>query len=247
MPRDTVESKLIKKLLAHPKLKGKSANAARIAISRIHQKNPGLTMNAAAYLYAKKKGIGVYGSLAPEDKLSLTYLKAPQPQTREPATRTPRQRAPIPELDSIFTPEAVKNASAYPYVYVWENSMRQVILGKFGTGKSWWTDESKVSREIQEYAARITRAESKYPWSPSRGDHPIYYVGLVELFSIVERNWPIFKDVFRDLEQLRAWTKECAPIRNLIAHNIPISNVDMTNIKIKTVYLYRTIKRWQTV
>jgi hypothetical protein len=249
MARDTVEPKLFTRLLKHPRLKGVTANAARISVSRIHQNNPGLTMNAAAYVYAQKHGIGIYGSLAPEDKLSLSYLRTtpstPSPETPKP--KTLRAREPIPELDSQFTTEAVKNASAYPYVYVWENSLRNVILSKFGTGKAWWTDGSKVSKETRDYAEKITRAESKYPWSTSRGDHPIYYVSMVELFSIIERSWSTFKDVFKDLEQLRAWTKECAPIRNLIAHNIPISNVDMTNIKIKAIYLHRMIRSWQTV
>ena len=204
-------------------------------------------MDAAAYLFAKSKGIGIYGSLAPEDKLSLTYQKASQTLSEPaPQAKTPRPREPNPELDSPLTADAVRNASAYPYVYVSENALREVILGKFGTGKLWWSDQKMVPKEIQDHATRIAQTEKKYPWSGSRGDHPIYYVGLVELFSIIERNWGSFKDVFRDLEQLRAWTKECAPIRNLIAHNIPISAVDMTNIKIKAVYLLRIIKRWKT-
>lgn len=249
MARDTIEPKLLAKLLGHARLKGITSNAARISISRIHQSNPGITMNAAAYLYAQKNGIGVYGSLAPEDKLSLSYVKsAPPTGPQEPQKQERRKpREPIPELDSQFTSEAVRNASAYPYIYVWENSLREVILSKVGRGKAWWTDGSKVSKDTQDYADRIARAESKYPWSTSRGDHPIYYVSLVELFSIIERNWALFKDVFKDLEQLRAWTKECAPIRNLVAHNVPISTVDMTNIKIKAIYLHRMIKRWQTV
>jgi hypothetical protein len=218
-----------------------------MSISRIHQQNPGITMNAAAYLFARKNGIGIFGSLRPEDKLSLTYQKMPQVSPEATQKGPIRQKQPIPELDSPFTAEAVRNASAYPYIYVSENALREVILSKFGTGKAWWSDESKVPREIQDYAARINRAESKYPWSPLRGNHPIYYVGLSELFSIIERNWATFKDVFKDLEQLRAWTKECTPIRNLIAHNIPITNIDMTNLKIKAIYLLRTIKRWKTV
>lgn len=205
-------------------------------------------MNAAAQIYAQRKGISLYRYLGPEDKLSLSYLKTQPPtfttQRSKPA-RMPKPKQQIPELDSPFVPQALKNGTAYPYVYIWENSLRDVILAKYGREKAWWTDSSKVSKEIQDYATRIATAEKKYPWSPDRGDHPVYYVGMVDLFAIIEKNWTTFKDVFKDLEQLRASTKECAPIRNMVAHNVPVSNVDITNMRIKAIYLWRTITKWQ--
>ena len=247
MPRDMIDEKLPSRLLRHPKFQKTNENAARLAISRIHRANPGLTMNAAAHVYAERRNFGVYRYLSDEDKLSLSYLNRPiQTQTREQSSnKIRRPREPLSEIDSPFAPEGLRNALTYPYIYVWENSVREVILSKFGRNKTWWDDPSKVSKDIHDYSERISAAETKYPWSTSRGDHPIYYVGLVELFTIIERNWPVFKDAFKDLEQLRAWTKECAPIRNLVAHNIPISNVDATNVRIRTVYLWRAIKRWQ--
>ncbi|MGD0477737.1 MAG: hypothetical protein ABSB29_06185 [Nitrososphaerales archaeon] len=45
-------------------------------ISRIHQRNPGLTMNAAAYIYGKSKGISIFRYLEQEDKTSLVYLRS---------------------------------------------------------------------------------------------------------------------------------------------------------------------------
>lgn len=247
MPRDTVDPKLFSRLMTNSKLKETSRQTARVLISRIHQENPGITMNAAAYLYAQRKGIGIYGYLGPEDKLSLTYKKQ-QPVQLQPShrgTKPTRAISGIPDLDSPLSAEALRNASAYPYVYIWENLLRTVILEKYGMDSTWWNDSRKVSNETQEYANRIATAERKYPWIGSRGNHPIYYVGLVELFGIIERNWGTFKDVFGDLEQLRAWTKECAPIRNLIAHNIQVGNVDITNVRIKAIYLWRTISKSQ--
>ena len=79
-----------------------------------------------------------------------------------------------------------------------------------------------------------------------RGDHPIYYVGLFELFKIIERNWKDhFDKVFKDLQQLQAWIKESVPIRNLVAHNIRTRDQERQLIKKNTDYICRIVEKWK--
>lgn len=247
MTRDVLAERILRKILSHPRLRGMNPQSVRNAISKIHRdpSNYGVTMNAAAQEYARTKGFSVYKSLSPEDKKSLQFLKSGTPAvpTREREFR--RRKVDVkPSFGSLFVREANDNASTYFYVYILENELRGIIFDKLGRSQTWWTDEAKVSKEIQEYSARIEEAEKKYPWLKKRGDHPVYYVGLYELFKIIEKNWKIFRDVFRDLELLRAWIKESVPIRNLIAHNVNTRPQERQNIKIRTDYIVTLVRKW---
>jgi len=247
MPRDVLSDKILQRILSHPNVKGMNKQSVRNAISKIHKDNYGVTMDAAGCEYAKRKSFSIYRSLGPADKQSLQFIR--QREVTETLIRKQEMRPKtISEKLDIQTPfirEANDNAAAYFYIYVLENSLRKIILEKLGQGQDWWTDKGKVLEDIQIYAARIQQAEKKYPWMKERGDHPLYYVGLYELFKIIETNWKLgFKDVFDDLELLRAWMKESVPIRNLIAHNVKTRLQERQNIKMKTDYISRLIERW---
>jgi hypothetical protein len=245
MARDVISEKFLKRILSEPSMLGMNFQSVRNAVSQIHKDNYGITMNAAAYAYALKKGFSIYKSLSPEDKKSLQFLKSQAlPSTMTKREVGPRKRDVKPGFKSLFLREANDNASAYVYIYILENELRRMIFEKFGKSQTWWTDKTKVSEGIQQYAARIQAAEKKYPWLKTRGDDPIYYVGLHELFKIIEGNWRVFKDVFDDLELLRAWMKESVPIRNLVAHNVRTRPQERQNAKIKTDYVTTLISKW---
>src|SRR5213593_3093341 len=91
MVRDVVSRKMFEKIVANPRVKPMREQSVRAAISNIHKRNPGITMNAAASVFAEGKGFGVYGYLSPTDKQSLQQLKTSSP--REPNSVGPRPRA----------------------------------------------------------------------------------------------------------------------------------------------------------
>jgi HEPN superfamily Swt1-like protein len=248
MTREIVTPKLFQHMIGHPNLEGITRQSLRNAIYRIRKENPGVTMNAAAYVYAEKKNISVFRYLSPEDKASLGFVREREKEQKlaeESAARPRKVTAPKLDFETPFENDAYFNAQSYPYVYVLENSLRQLVLTKFSVISKWWDNPKFVSVEIQEYAKRIQLAESKYGWLKERGDHQIYYVGLFELFKIIERNWnTTFKDVFSDLGLLSAWVKECVPIRNQIAHNVRIRPQERDNLKLRTDYVCRLIERW---
>lgn len=249
MSRDVISRKLFKKIVDHPRVKPMREQSVRDAISTIHKQNPGITMNAAAHLFAERKDFGVYRYLSHDDKLSLQHRRTPtpeEPKSVKPRARTVKVKEVKADFASPFISGANDNAKAYPYVYILENTLRDVIFEKFGKGSEWWNDPTIVKKDIQEYATRIREAETKYPWMKERGDHPMWYVGLLELFKIIEKHWkPHFREVFIDLEQLRAWIKESVPIRNVIAHNIITRNQERDLIEKNTDYICRLVEKWR--
>src|SRR6266571_6679750 len=158
MVRDVVSRNLFEKITSNPRVKAMREQSVRDAISRIHKKHHGITMNAAAYVFADAKGFGVYRYLSPGDKLSLQHLKTPVPVQSSSAVTQKRKvnmRDIKPDLDSPFIGEANDNAKAYPYIYILENTLRAVILRKFEGKPDWWKDQSIVKKDIQDYATRI--------------------------------------------------------------------------------------------
>jgi len=220
----------------------------RIAVSKIHMKNPGITMNAAAQLFAEKKHFSIQNLLSSEDKASLqnaTRQAVPRPSKVAKQIRAQKRHAIEPDFQSPYVGEANANVDPYVRVYLLENGLRRVILDVYGPKDvTWWADPKRVPDTVRQYSERIQNAEKQYQWLKARGDHPIYYVGLGELFKIIENNWEPFKPVFHHLEQLRAWVNESVPIRNLVAHNVATRKEERQNIVIRTDYIGRLIEKW---
>ena len=244
-----MNSSLFQRIAKHPKTSSKFANdqVIRVSISNVRQANPGVTPNAAAYLFARKHGVSVFRQLSDDDKLSLNHAKTPIENGSASKTKKSSQiKSKNMTGDAIYDPILVKEANAnaeiYPYVYILENTLRNLILDKFSTLGNWWIDKKIVKQDIQDYAKRIADAERKHKWVGKRGQHPIYYVGLEHLFKIIEINFnPHFKNIF-DINNLKTWINECASIRNLVAHNVRTQKSELENIKIRTKYICTSIK-----
>jgi len=252
MARDIISAKIYQMVISNSRIKSRYKNeqSVRNAIAKIHKNNHGITMNAATYEFARRKGFSIYRYLSSEDKESLQHLKTTSTTTGvSQPSKSIVQRVKVleiePDFKSPFIREANDNARIYPWIYILENGLRSVILEKFDASKDWWNDKQIVAEDIQNYALRIQEAEKKYPWVKQRGDHPIYYVGLFELFKIIEKNWKShFSTVFQDLELLRIWIKESVPIRNLVAHNVKTRPVEKQTIVKNTDYICRLIEKW---
>ncbi len=218
-----------------------SDQAIKNAISGIRSDNPGLTINAAASVFAQKKGFKVNRYLYEEDRKSLQSIKLTPVKTKQKTTKKIRFKPITPPFGKDFIVGANNNAQAYPYVYILENSLRNLIQEIFSEEKKWW--KNKATKDAKEHAAMIQNAEKKHDWLPKRGGHPIYYVGLDDLFGIIAKNYPTyFKTIFKDQGNLRTWINEVVPIRNLIAHNVKIEKDEFDNLKIRTKYICTIIE-----
>lgn len=229
----------------------KSKQAVRNYISHIKIREcPHATQNAAAQVAAMIKGFSI--RLKIEDKKTLPpniseiiarYKKINQTEKHNVENHKKIKYKEInPPYGKEFIDEANTNSKIYPYIYILENNLRKLIIETFRERKDWWNNKFIVHKDIQEYAKTIQEAEKKYKWLDKRGNHPIYYIGLQELFKIIEINWQDFKNTFKDLGNLRTWINESIPIRNLVAHNVKIQREEQENIRIRTKYICTLIE-----
>ncbi|OYD16024.1 hypothetical protein CH330_03825 [candidate division WOR-3 bacterium JGI_Cruoil_03_51_56] len=73
MSRTHLKPKTLRKLIG--KMKGRMAESSiRSELSRIRGEHPALTLNAAAQVFANRRGFSVLGSLSEEDRLSLAQV-----------------------------------------------------------------------------------------------------------------------------------------------------------------------------
>jgi len=243
-----ISKKIFERVAHHQKISSKYANeqVIRVLISKIRTSNPALTPDAAAHVFAKKHKVSIFRNLNDDDKKSLINFNydAPLPTNSVLGKPLPpkRKRPLTLSYDQKLVNESEKNREIYPYVYILENSLRNLIFDKFKNESNWWANTSIVKKDIQDYATRIENAEKNHKWVGKRGNHPIYYVGLEHLEKIIDMNFnPHFKGMF-DLQKMKTWIDECIPIRNLIAHNIPVKKEEQDNIKIRTKYILNSIK-----
>jgi len=216
-----------------------------------------ISSEVALDIVAAKEGIDVHKLLKKDKRnqelddfkqaLSTLNFQDDEPtltkQERKTGTKIQLPRGIKTNFGMGFENAASNNAKIYPYLYVLENSLRKVILDNFKDKPDWWKNNKIVHPDIQNYAIVIKNAEKKYTWMPVRGDHPIYYVGLWELFKIIETNWKDFKSIFNNLEDLRTWMKEMVSIRHLVAHNVKTRQVDFENAKIRTTHICTMITK----
>jgi len=245
MSSKRIDPRILKRIISNPKI-DISKQAVKNAISQIRRDNSGVTLNAAAIEFARRRGIFLFRYLNEDDRRSLQYLVT-KPLIKTQIAKPTRKEGKSKEIKIDFKSSHIKSAKdnmkAYFHLFILENSLREVIFEKFGKYIDWWNDKN-VPKGVQEYAEYIKNREKEYPWLPSRGTHPIFYVGLSELFKIIERNWQYhFKNIFKDLELLRSWIKEIIPIRNMIAHNIKLRNKEKVRIETNTDYICRLIEK----
>jgi Swt1-like HEPN len=139
----------------------------------------------------------------------------------------------LPGLSHAHAREARAMASVYAALYLFENSLRDVIerVLKAKYGKDWWT--TAVPGGVQETARKHKADEKKDPWHGRRGSREIDYVFLNELWAIVKHRWSDFKPLF---PQGQAWLQSLIEndmnvSRRVVAHMNPLAKDDLSNVE----------------
>ena len=229
---------------------------------RVQRKKRQMPMSTedAAYLIAHESGIKIDRYLASEQVDRVRHLhtvggqniagaatrgQRPRLQDKKiPEIRFPGEfRGSDPILPTSKLNEAVAMAKLYPLLYVLENSMREltkrVLKSKFGN--DWWNTELTSSRLKPVYATaalRMKTEKTKHAWHQRRGAHPIDYVQIEDLESIILGKYIHFKDIISDREWFIQFMKEFKPSRNVICHMNPLDADNARDIQIK-------VRRWQ--
>jgi hypothetical protein len=139
--------------------------------------------------------------------------------------------------DPLLTEKLLKEAKqmaeeVYPLLYIFENSVREMIIRIMQKvhGSNWWHTE--VSKEIRDEVQKRKYKEDQNPWHGKRGAHPVYYTDLEHLGRIVQNNWGDFKLIIPTLQWLTQRVQEVGHSRNPVAHMNPLGKDDIQRIKV---------------
>ena len=98
-----------------------------------------------------------------------------------------------PVLPIQIAEEAKAMAELYPYIYAFENSVRNIVrvVMESKYGKEWWRDH--VGAQVKRNVERNKATEKKNAWHGKSKPHDIYYTELDDLRSIIASNVKDFK------------------------------------------------------
>ena len=171
--------------------------------------------------------------------VARTKAKSETKQTREIRFSSNLKTADM-LLPEAKLKEAREMAEVYPLLYVLENSMREIIkrVMKANCTDDWWDTQLTTSKLQEIHAKAAGRKKSEKKWHQGRGAHPIDYVDLADLGTIVLGKVPLFFPAVLgdDVEWFRHFMKELEPSRNVVCHMNPL---DENNIKALQVQVGR--------
>lgn len=231
---------------------------------RAHAKTRETPMSTedAVYLIAHEAGLRIDRYLSPDDVARVRGLhaanrmhapaSAPRSKRRSAAPVKARElrfagdlRIANPLLGSAKLAEAQAMARIYPVLYVLENSMRELIkrVMKAQFGDDWWETQltaGKLKGVHQTVQARMA-TEKKHSWHQKRGAHPIDYVDIDDLKTIICGKRDSFvPHIIADLPWFEHFMKELVPSRNVVCHMNPLSDQNVHDVKIK-------LQKWENV
>lgn len=203
-----------------------------------------ISKEQAAALLASESGIDIAKYLKQDELSELRKLQAQSPVVIKEVIK--RQPMPQPKIikfssglqiqDTLLplktANEAAEMSKIYEYIYVFENSVRNIIslvlARKYGA--NWW--ETQVGEKVRDRVQKRVNDEINNPWHGKRGSAPIFYTLIDDLKSIIKNNWSDFACLFPDQNWIETRIGEIERSRNIIAHHNPLAQRDVNRIKI---------------
>ena len=141
-----------------------------------------------------------------------------------------------PFISNKIARECSSNLELYPIVYLFENSIRNMIEKVLLTdyGLDWWNltivkDIPTIDRDVN---LRILDENNK-PWHSKRGVHKIYYTDINDLEKILDRYGNVFSKYCggkKNIRRIIGWIIDIEQTRNIIAHNNPVKKADIKRL-----------------
>ncbi len=129
------------------------------------------------------------------------------------------------ETENFHIPEDVlfkgkEMMKVYLYLYAIENYLRlfieQECISAYGEE---YFPQLTLTKTIKDMIRGRKRNEEKNRWISVRGGSDLFYLDFIELSSLIQNNWSLFKKYFPDQSWVHSKLNELYGIRNLIAHN----------------------------
>jgi len=149
-----------------------------------------------------------------------------------------------PLLPRKLVEEASRMAGIYPVVYIFENSVRNLVSNVMTRkyGDKWW--DVKITGKMKETVRGRIEKDERNRWHGRRGAHPIFYTDIGDLKSIITANWADFQAIFPNQQWVSGKIEEIEMSRNVIAHNNPLEDRDVTRLEIYLQDWIMQISRW---
>jgi hypothetical protein len=135
--------------------------------------------------------------------------------------------------------EAKEMARIYPFIYVLENSIREVIdrVMKSRYGENWWN--IKAPRKLKDDVAGRMAEDKRDSWHQRRSNRPIDYVDLNDLPRLVRKiEREIVPNIISDLQWFSEMVKEVYKSRCVVCHMNPLDKDNIQGVKLR-------YKQWQ--
>jgi hypothetical protein len=221
----------------------------------------GMPDDVALYVEAQREGVPFHKWVKDADLLAQVASFAERvaakeararakPTSAASSTPTPRRGRSATESTVAFTiagvsigtlpglkPSHAREAKVmaekvYPALYIFENSVRDIIerVLEAEFGADWWT--KAVPPKARQKADEHKAGEKTDPWHGRRGNRELDYLLLSQLWDIIKHHWPRFAPFFPD----QAWvqtiiTRDMNVSRRVLAHMNPLSADDISNVE----------------
>jgi hypothetical protein len=140
-----------------------------------------------------------------------------------------------PILPAQVAADAKRMAGVYPLTYVFENSVRELVLRVMEKkhGADWWK-QPLVPRKVLDHAEGNRAGEKAVPWHGARGSHPIHYTSIDDLLAIITTNdnRPLFEPIIGKENGVRHLVEIIELSRHTIAHHRPLGAADVARLKL---------------
>jgi len=225
---------------------------------RVQKKKEHLPMSTedATYLIAHESGIKIDKYLSKDEVDKIRQLHTSGGVVNNPTATLTKQRVQKgknniqeirfpgefkttnPLLPNQKLNEAKSMAKLYPLLYVLENSIRELIkrVMRSNYGEDWWNTELNKGKlkGVKQTANNRMKIEKKNSWHQRRGDHPIDYVDITDLETIIRAKHSDFiPSIIPDREWFVQFMKELYPSRNVVCHMNPLDGDNVKDIQLR--------------
>lgn len=144
--------------------------------------------------------------------------------------------------------EAKQMAAIYPLLYVLENSVRELIRRAMTAqfGSDWW--DIQASARLKKTVADRMKDEERNSWHQRRGAHPIDYLDLDQLTSLVRNGVSTFVPrILPSVEWFDGLISEVYQSRCVLCHMNPLSDDNIQRVKLRFRDWQRQIREKMTL
>lgn len=135
-----------------------------------------------------------------------------------------------PFVTEIALKELGQNTEVYQMIYVFENSVREFInhVLKESSGNDWWNTTHHAD-DFKEKVVTYMQSEDDTPWVRRTNTHPLYYLELESLSTIITKASRIFSPYFSvigknaNAQWLINIINDVNKVRRAIMHSNPIT------------------------